>query len=215
MNILPVYAAPVEGEGVPGALELGVGKVNATMVLTEFLATRLAKEEALPEGILLFGVAGAYPARHCKRSVDDCLEPQQLSLIARDRLADDGSLGAKGFLDLNAMGFDGAEPIAADSLLMDRATGLLGPLPRVEGATVSTCSGTEAQSSLMAQRTVALVETMEGAAVAQVCRRFSIPLLHLRCISNFTGDKSRAQWCLRPAAQRVRAAVLRLLSEAR
>ena len=60
-RVLPVYAAPVEGAAVAdaiGAVELGVGKVDATIALVE----RLQADRA--ELVLVFGVCGVFPAEH-------------------------------------------------------------------------------------------------------------------------------------------------------
>ena len=52
------------------------------------------------------------------------------------------------------------------------------------------------EAAELAPRTGAEIETMEGAAVHAVCERAGIPLLHLRCISNFCGDRERGDWQL-------------------
>ena len=51
---------------------------------------------------------------------------------------------------------------------------------------------------------------MEGAAVAYVCRQFELPLLHVRAISNWTGDRDRGDWNLGAAVGAVQQAVRRL-----
>ena len=80
----------------------------------------------------------------------------------------------------------------------------------MQGATVSTCSGMPAASMAMARRTGAQVETMEGAAVAIACQHLAVPLVQLRCVSNYTGDPK--SWQLEMAAGRVQEAVLDLLN---
>jgi futalosine hydrolase len=48
---------------------------------------------------------------------------------------------------------------------------------------------------------------MEGAAVAFCCAEAAVPLVQLRAVSNFTGERSRGAWDLETACARVQAAV--------
>ena len=83
-------------------------------------------------------------------------------------------------------------------------------VPIVRGATVSTCSGTDASSRRLHERTHADLETMEGAAVAFVCRQLELPLLHLRAVSNWTGDRDRGDWNVGAAIDALRHGLQRL-----
>ena len=83
--------------------------------------------------------------------------------------------------------------------------------PLVRGVTVSSCSGTDASSESMYARTHADIETMEGAAVAFVCRQRELPLLQIRAVSNWTGDRGRGEWSLGDAVDAVQRAVRRLM----
>jgi futalosine hydrolase len=56
-------------------------------------------------------------------------------------------------------------------------------------ATVSTISGTDELAQAYRERTLALAEDMEGAAVAQVCERLHVPFGNLRVISNMCGNR--------------------------
>jgi futalosine hydrolase len=48
---------------------------------------------------------------------------------------------------------------------------------------------------------------MEGAAVARVCKEFSLPCLEIRCISNMVEDRDQAKWQLQEACTQVGKAV--------
>jgi futalosine hydrolase len=63
-------------------------------------------------------------------------------------------------------------------------------------ATVATCSGTDAGAQEVARRTGAIAEAMEGAAVAHAARRFGVPALEIRTISNATGNRTMQGWDL-------------------
>ena len=64
---------------------------------------------------------------------------------------------------------------------------------------MATCSGTDAAARSVAERTRAVAEAMEGAAVVHAARRLRVPAIELRAISNTTGERDGQQWDL-PAA---------------
>jgi futalosine hydrolase len=204
---LPVCAARAEAEGMAdlGVAVLGVGKAASAAGLARILATER------PAGVLLFGVCGAYPDRHRVGCASAPARPGELCVVGTDRFGDEGVLAPDGFLDLAALGLGDGGPFAADERHTRAAAELLAA-PIARGCTVSSCSGTEASSTEMCARTDAHVETMEGAAVALTCRASGVPLLHVRCVSNWTGDRSRAEWCLSRAVQAVHAAVRQILA---
>jgi futalosine hydrolase len=201
---LPVYAAPAEGDALAnlGARRLGVGKVAASLALQALMAQRR------PACVLVFGVAGVYPERHHQGAA---LAVGDLCVVGEDVLADEGVASADGFADLARMGLGEIGPFAADPERTKAVAQALG-CPMVRGATVSTCSGTDAISQAMALRTGAAVETMEGAALALACRAAAVPMVQLRAISNRTGDRARGGWDLPRAVAALHAAVRRLLA---
>jgi futalosine hydrolase len=209
MRKLYVYAAPLEGDGIaarlPEALRLGVGKTAAAISLTERLATG-----PRPELVVAFGVCGAFPAEHSS-GVGPQLDVLSLCLVADDLFADEGVETPERFVSLPEISLGSIGPYFADESENSRVAKLLGEIPCVRAATVSTCSGTDTSSITTAWRTGAAIETMEGAAIAAVCERFSVPWIQLRCVSNRTGDRSRGAWQLEEAAARLRDAVLRIV----
>ena len=214
-EFLLVHAAPIEGYRLEdlGVQSLGVGKVAAAVACAELLRHR---EHV--RAVLLFGVAGAYPTRHRsqpqgQRPVDSRppVEVADLAIVSHDMLGDEGVETPDGFLDLGAMRLGDCGPFVADPRLAQAAAERLG-VPLVRGVTVSSCSGTDFTSQRMCARSGADIETMEGAAVAFVCRQYEVPMLHLRAISNWTGDRDRGEWNLGAAVDAVQFAVRRLLS---
>lgn len=200
MRRLWVHAAPREGapfSGEPGVLALGVGKVAATLTLTR------AMSASRPEAVVLFGVAGAYPGGPAVG------EP---CLVVEDWLADEGVELVDGFLTLEDLGLGTRGPFCADAALTEQlARGLDGAVPRVRGATVSTCSGSDARSAARVHAVPGVaVESMEGAAVGAVCAAFAVPWAQVRVISNRTGDRERAGWALDGALERLHQCVHRL-----
>lgn len=204
-ELLVVYAAELEGARLRGrarTLQTGVGKVQMTHSLTSAI---LAKR---PAGVLLIGVCGAYPAAHVGGRGRSILD---VCLVEVDRLADEGVLAPDRFIPMESLGFPIGGAFLADQPMIEWAQGVLPEAAVVRGATVSSCSGTDAASREIAARTGAMVETMEGAAAALVCGRESVPFLQLRCVSNFTGDRQDAGFRLEDAVERVQDAALALI----
>lgn len=182
---------------------LGVGKTNAAMHLPA--ALRAAPEA---RAVLLFGVAGAFPDRH--RGKPAPVRAGGLCIVGSDRFGDEGVESPEGFMDLKVLKLGDTGPYPANPRMAQQAAAVLGA-PIVRGVTVSTCSGTEASSQRMHKRSGADVETMEGAAVAYVCRQLEVPLLHVRAISNWTGNRDQGDWNLGRAIEIVQRAVRRLV----
>jgi futalosine hydrolase len=186
-------------------MPLGVGKTAAALSLSGL------RQRPDVRAVLLFGVAGAYPDRH--RVTPAPVRRGGLCIVGSDRFGDEGIETPTGFQDLHAMRLGDCGPFPANPRMAQQAAALLGA-PIVRGVTVSTCSGTDSASERMARRSGADVETMEGAAVAYVCRQFELPMLHVRAISNWTGDRGRGEWDLGAAVDAVGRAVRRLWSGA-
>ena len=184
---------------------LGVGKVAATAELYSFLPQ--LEQRRRVAAVLLYGIAGAYPDRH--RNGPAPVRPGDVCIVGSDVLADEGVVTEQGFRSITKLGFGDVGPFPAAPKLVAEAAARLG-VQVVRGATVSTCSGSEASSSTLVRRHHVDVESMEGAAVAYVCRRRELPLLQLRAISNWTGDRERGEWNIGAAITALERALRRL-----
>ncbi len=186
-------------------LVTGVGKACAAgAVATVFDPERHG-------AIINTGIAGALP-------VDGA--PGIGDVIAADRsvYADEGIETPNGFADVASMGFSPAPPgleslgltAPADPALVDRCRAMAGVVGAV--ATVSTCAGTDEIAQQVVDRTGALAEAMEGAAVGFTALSVAhaqgvqaAPFLEIRVISNTTGDRDRQRWDLAGALDRLSA----------
>jgi len=169
----------------------GIGKANAAGAVARSL------DPARHAWTLSTGLAGALPASN--------LDVGTRILATHAVFADEGMQTDSGFSDCAAMGFPLADfPGSAVPMNEDLVTALrpladaLGPV-----ATVSTCSGTDALARTVRERTGALAEAMEGAAVALVARRLAVPAAELRVVSNTTGRRESQRWDLRGALARL------------
>lgn len=201
------YFGRLAGESV--ALQhSGVGKANAAA------ATALLLENLQPEAVIHFGCAGAY--------LSSGLNVGDLILASEEIYGDEGVAAPDGFLDMQQLGFALAERggerwfdrFPTDPELLAHGHRLLGRdlTPQRHVAigpmvTVSTCSGTALAGQLLAERTDGLGENMEGAAVAQLCARYGVPLLEIRGISNLVEDRDLSRWDLPAGAVAAQQAV--------
>lgn len=180
-------------DGVFDVLCTGVGKSNAAGAVGRFL------DPGVHRGVLSVGIAGALPG--------SSLELGQ-SVVASVSVFGDEGIGADtGFLSMSEAGFapfaDGSMGREHDAALTNR----LAPLCDRRGvvATVSWCSGSDACAAGVVQRTGAVAEAMEGAAVALAASRVSPRVLsgEIRVISNTTGDRANQRWSLDESLDRL------------
>lgn len=156
------------------------------------------------QAILSVGIAGMLPGSGL--ALGDAV------LATRSIYADEGIVTESGFMTCEAMGFPlgpclgGAVDGDGDML---RA---LRPIVDKEGdiATVSTCSGTNPLAEQVVERTGAIAEAMEGAAIGHAVRRYSdlsprrgSRFAEVRVVSNTTGDRSVQQWAMKAALRKL------------
>lgn len=146
--------------------------------------------------VVCMGIAGAYPGSG--------IEALQMVLSTRSVLAGEGRAESDRFVGLAEMGFGpfaGAEQRETSPELVGALSRLAdhrGPI-----ATVPATSGSAALAAALADRTGAVAEAMEGAAVHLACERFGVPFAELRVVSNVVGDRGRHPWKLEESLARV------------
>ena len=207
-----LYQGTLAGQNV--ALQhSGVGKANAAATAALLL------DSLQPEAVICFGCAGAY--------LESGLKIGDLVLASEEIYGDEGAAAPDGFLDMQALGFPLAErggehwfnrfPVDPELLAQGQRliVGALGARQRVARGplvTVSTCSGTASAGNQLARRTEGLGESMEGAAVAQLCACLGVPFFEVRGISNLVEDRNLSRWDLPTAATVAQQAVRALLA---
>jgi futalosine hydrolase len=163
---------------------VGVSKANAAA------GTALILNPNRHAAVVSVGIAGALPSPRG-------LLPNRSVVLATSCVhADEGMRTPTGFVDLAQMGFPLSDEPDQRHHCTPALVEALSPLADAAGpiATVSICSATDALAHEIADRTGAIAETMEGAAVALVATRLSVPFCELRTISNPTGDRSTQTW---------------------
>lgn len=201
-------------EGTIGSLRVivcagGVGKVNAAA------AAAVLIDRCQPQLVVNTGCAGAYSGSG--------LGLGSLVVASEEVLADDGVVAADGWKDLRYMNLPSVEqggvsyynvlPLsrhAAEKAM--EVAGCCGvSLMRGRFATVSTCSGTSLYGAELYGRWNALVESMEGGAVAQVCLRCGVDCLEIRGISNMVEERDLKRWDVGRAVEAAQGFVLKYI----
>lgn len=158
---------------------------------TSFELTRFIESKGAPSAVILAGVAGAY------KWADVSLE--DVCLATSESYGDLGRQGPSGIEPISLEGDEaqtefplepGWRRIIKPDLLKD--LGLrYGPM-----VTASCVTGTKERAWDLHKRFKAVAENMEGAAAAQVCNYYQIPLFELRGISNWVADIDKKNWRL-------------------
>lgn len=183
----------------------GVGQNAMAIQLTRLLT------EYAPQAVLLCGCGGSYP--------NSGLRNGDLALASEEICGDLGVATKNGFIPLEQLDIPQQPELMPRILqrfpLQSKWSELarkalpqakLGPF-----VTVNCCSGHPALSEELQRRTVGICENMEGAAAAQVCAAFDIPLLELRGISNPTGTRDPQQWDIERGAAAAQTGLLEIL----
>lgn len=198
--------APMD-EGCLVLATLGVGKVNTAAGLATLLG-RLR-----PRRVLQFGIGGAFPASF--------LGVGSVAVATVDVHTDTGAGEGDAWTDMRNLGLAllqegpaGEGPVynevpldAGWSRAVAEATGA----PLVRFATSERVTGSFDVADALERRFDVAVESMEGAAAAQVCLAFGVPFAQLRAVSNVVGERNKVAWDVPGAIQAAGRAVLEVL----
>jgi futalosine hydrolase len=72
-------------------------------------------------------------------------------------------------------------------------------LPEVSGITINEISTDKERINQFIKKYNPFIESMEGAALHFVCREANIPFIQLRAISNYIGERNKANWKIKEA----------------
>ncbi|MBE0586259.1 MAG: futalosine hydrolase [Desulfofustis sp.] len=209
IEMKPLLARCPAGDHLAYCLS-GVGPLEAAVRLTRQLAATHQRLHA----VINFGIAGAYPGTEADRPA---LQVLDICLAEREIFGDFGISFSNDVEPFAAAECAGYREHVLDAALLQRARQALeaaslsvrcGTFVTVAGA-----SGTAIRGQHLKQRFRALCENMEGAAVARVCREFSVPLLEMRVISNLIEDRPGAAWEIEAACERAALAAALLIDD--
>ena len=176
----------------------GVGPVESSVVVTRLLE----KSHQAFDGVVNFGVGGAYLTKE-KATTAEILD---LCLAEKEFLGDYGVSIDNRIQPFADTGLAGPLEFPLDLGLLEYAVEILGKSKVAFSSgnfvTVNGASGTEARGTHLHHRFNGLCENMEGAAIARVCKEYSVPMLEVRVISNFVEDRPGTPWKLKDACER-------------
>ncbi len=194
-------------------MNTGIGKVNAAHSATAII-------EHFPiRCIINSGIGGAYPRSGLK--VGD------IAVALKEIYGDDGVITPKGWEGIKEIGIPLVQigrkkyfnEFPLNPPLSPFSKGGMGGVEkrdfRVKSGsfvTVSATTGTHKRAVELERRFDAICENMEGAAVAQVCTIYKIPMLEVRGISNIAGVRDRRKWDLSLASENCQKAVLEIIN---
>jgi futalosine hydrolase len=208
-----VHKGQVSGVNVV-LMNSGIGKVNAAHSTTYLI------EKYPVSAIINIGVGGAYPGSGLK--IGD------IALASKEIYGDEGVIDAQGWDGLETIGIPlvkvGKKRYFNEYPLNSIPPSLFKGEKRMPGCnnkitsgnfvTVSAVSGTQKRARELERRFNALCENMEGAAVAQVCTLYKIPVFEIRGISNITGIRDKRKWDLQLASENCQKLTLDLIDVA-
>ncbi len=174
----------------------GIGMVETATRLTALLATT----KVAIRGVIHIGIGGAYTLG------PDMPQLLDLCLATKEVLGDFG-ICLKGDIEaLDKRLVRGTESFSLASELNDKAAQQLArhnfAFHTGVFVTVQCVSATRKRGNMLADRHKGICENMEGAAVARVCRKYLLPMVELRCISNLVEDNDKTSWQIKEAASR-------------
>lgn len=202
-----------EHSGVPLSAYLqfvtGVGISKTAQNLTRFLC----ETDKEIEGVLNVGVGGAYFLQD-----NSVTQPGLLDILVADRELF-GDLGVCMGNEIEYLPEDLVGPMEFDlkNPLYDRCCTVLknAEIEHHRGTfiSVNSVTGKRVRGEKLQRRWNGLCENMEGAAVAQVCHLFAVPLFELRCISNMVEDRNPGGWRLQEACEKMAITTKKILEE--
>ncbi len=186
----------------------GIGEVNAAHTATAVV------ENYPVDNIINMGVGGAYSGSG--------LAPGDVAVASKEIFGDNGVISSKGWKDMKEIGipvlrkgrnkYFNEFPVSSPSQAFFKAKGTReikissGPF-----ITVGSATGTQKRTRELEKMFGGICENMEGAAVAQVCTIYGIPMIEVRGISNIVGIRDKRRWKLKEASENCQKVVLSLL----
>ena len=185
----------------------GIGLANAACAAT------VVMERCAPRAVIVTGIGGAYHGSGLKQG--------DVAAATRETFAEMGTITKDGFVRATEMDLctltRGCREFFESFMLDKKLLELAGPHVQKTGPflSVSTVTGTLKRGKELVKRfeTQPLCENMEGAAVANVCARYGIPMAELRGISNMVEDRDRDNWQVELAAKAAQDALLNFIQE--
>ncbi len=175
-------------------LVTGVGMVATTFSLTGKLTG------SQYDLVMNVGIAGSFRSQ---------FQLGQVVQVVSDRFAELGVEDHEQFIPADKM-----DLVDTDELLFE-TNERLGSLQETSGITVNRVHGAQDSIASVNRQFSPDIESMEGAAVAYVCKQFGIPWVQVRAISNRVEPRNRAAWNIPLALENLHVEVRKCIDDLR
>lgn len=180
----------------------GVGMLASTYALTRVLM------EEKPDLVLQVGIAGCF---------DTATSLGKVVCISEESLADTGVFEDGKWKDIFDLKLEKSTypPFEKRKLPNQwlKDYNLL-KLPEVPAVTINQVTATADARQIIARKYEPVIESMEGAALHYVCRQLNVPFLQIRAISNYIGERDKANWEIRMAIENLNQTILKYIEKA-
>ncbi|MDE3254169.1 MAG: futalosine hydrolase, partial [Bacteroidota bacterium] len=85
-------------------------------------------------------------------------------------------------------------------------------LPAVPAITINEISTRPERIQQWIKKYAPVTESMEGAALHYVCREANIPFLQIRALSNYTGERNKANWKLQESIENLNSTLVKYVA---
>ncbi len=184
---------------------LGIAKVNTAAGLAILI------DKLKPSKVILFGIAGAYP--------NSGLEITELVVASSEMHIDCGLKTNTGWQDMKSLGFSlltkgqNYYNLFPTNSKLNKEFLELG-IKAASFATSETVTASHSDALRIEQNLNVAVESMEGAAAAQVCLALDTPFAEIRAISNVVGERDKSKWQIEKAVLKLNKKIVEYLESA-
>ena len=175
-------------------LVTGVGMVATTFSLTRKLTG------SQYDLVMNVGIAGSFRSQ---------FQLGHVVQVVSDRFAELGVEDHELFIPADKL-----DLVGTDELLFE-TNERLGSLQEASGITVNRVHGAQDSIASVNRQFSPDIESMEGAAVAYVCKQFGIPWVQVRAISNRVEPRNRAAWNIPLALENLHVEVRKCIDDLR
>jgi futalosine hydrolase len=176
-------------------LVTGMGPVATAISVSNYLSLHGPRID----GVVNIGVAGAY--------LDSGVAILDICLAQQEFLGDYGICMQNGIQDFDSDLSKTSTPLLFSNDLVSRVKNILHnhniEFKVVNFVTVNCCTGTTKRGEYLREKFAAGCENMEGAAVVMACKKFAIPCVEIRCVSNIVEDRNTENWQLADAIENI------------
>lgn len=214
-----IITAATVGEWMPGFLKInslytgesqrlkvrfhqsGVGMLSSAVSLT-----RLASEEK-PDLIIQMGIAGTFNTK---------MPLAKVVLVKEEILGDMGVEEDGKWKDLFDLKLEKSSYHPFEKRKLPNpwlSTYNLLKLPELSSITVNEITTNPKRIEQLTKKYSPDLESMEGASLHYVCRETNIPFIQMRAISNYIGERNKANWKMNEALEALNDTLIRYLDK--